>query len=531
MATSHEFRIATSRSWFFLPNVGRSWTCECRPNGSHKCTPDTRSQYLFVPIATPAASGNARLRLSIYFRKNVVQSLHLAAQVSSTETTGRGYAATIDYSLSSDLDVSRLPARTANILTNQNPDSTHHLVVNGGQDEVLAIHLTDGQIRQGIDISRQALRNVHYREFGGAFGAEKQRENLLNLQNEKTPADFANDLKQLAQVGWNLWTLLLQGEERWWGVLRKPSSIQVSRTSGSTFVFPWALIYDLPLETGAQQGLCPLLNNWGQLSALVAQSAHTCPYETQHGQKNLLCPFGFWGFKHIVEQPPSLPKDRNLATAVQISSQPAELVAGLSLRLDAGETKQHLQNIRTALALPEFRLSDTDSVEGVRTALASPLAVAYFYCHGGHELQAGATEPSPYLQIGSLDEPPYRFFPTDIAAWRASGDWPPKHWHDASPLVFINGCHTVELTPEALVNFVDGFVMANAAGVIGTEIVVLQHLASEAAELFFGEFRTTGCTVGQALHQMRLKLLAKRNLLGLAYTAYCSADLELRFAN
>ena len=35
-------------------------------------------------------------------------------------------------------------------------------------------------------------------------------------------------------------------------------------------------------------------------------------------------------------------------------------------------------------------------------------------------------------------------------------------------------------------------------------------------------------TVGAALRSMRLGLLGKGNLMGLAYTAYCSADLCLR---
>jgi len=51
-------------------------------------------------------------------------------------------------------------------------------------------------------------------------------------------------------------------------------------------------------------------------------------------------------------------------------------------------------------------------------------------------------------------------------------------------------------------------------------------VASEAAELFlkyFGQLQP----VGQALQKMRMEFLAKGNLLGLAYTAYCSADLIL----
>ena len=105
--------------------------------------------------------------------------------------------------------------------------------------------------------------------------------------------------------------------------------------------------------------------------------------------------------------------------------------------------------------------------------------------------------------------------------------WPVDHWRWTSPLVFINGCHTAELTPDALVNFVDRFIEANAGGVIGTEVTVSQSLASEAALLFFSYLLENGGTVGQAIRGVRFDFLAKGNLMGLAYTPYCSAKLHL----
>jgi hypothetical protein len=86
---------------------------------------------------------------------------------------------------------------------------------------------------------------------------------------------------------------------------------------------------------------------------------------------------------------------------------------------------------------------------------------------------------------------------------------------------------TAELTPEALLTFVDTFAKAYAAGVIGAEISVTQAFASEAAEVFFNAFHRPGVTVGEALLAMRLHFLRKGNLLGLVYTAYCSAALQL----
>jgi hypothetical protein len=119
----------------------------------------------------------------------------------------------------------------------------------------------------------------------------------------------------------------------------------------------------------------------------------------------------------------------------------------------------------------------------------------------------------------------------DITAWYDS-DWDASHWQETSPLVFINGCHTAELTPEVLVNFVDSFIGVYAAGVIGTEILLHQKIANEAAEELLTAVNSkdkTGNTVsvGEAIRLMRLHFLGKGNLLGLAYTPYCSADLKL----
>jgi hypothetical protein len=76
------------------------------------------------------------------------------------------------------------------------------------------------------------------------------------------------------------------------------------------------------------------------------------------------------------------------------------------------------------------------------------------------------------------------------------------------------------------VNFVDTFSASlRAAGVIGTEITLHQLIANEVAELFLDAFQR-GKPVGQALQEARTGLLRKGNLLGLVYTAYCSAELK-----
>jgi hypothetical protein len=64
----------------------------------------------------------------------------------------------------------------------------------------------------------------------------------------------------------------------------------------------------------------------------------------------------------------------------------------------------------------------------------------------------------------------------------------PIRWEGVQPLVFLNGCHTTTLDPEAALPLVTGFVEESAAaGVIGTEITIFEPLARAFAEHVLGQ--------------------------------------------
>src|SRR5205823_1436282 len=89
---------------------------------------------------------------------------------------------------------------------------------------------------------------------------------------------------------------------------------------------------------------CPLVKNWDGKRPLVDLSWDRCPYEWSHHGENILCPFGFWGVKHVIEQPPSMPPGRQLPLSIRITNQPPALVVGLSLsrELDENLSTKHL---------------------------------------------------------------------------------------------------------------------------------------------------------------------------------------------
>jgi len=112
----------------------------------------------------------------------------LTAKISEMEQSGAGHSSIIDYTLTSDIsDLSFLPPRTLHILTNDNADGSHRIVINGEGDDIPAFHVTEGQIRGTVDAAREALRNVHFEEYGGTLGSKRQRRNLLNSKNFRRP--------------------------------------------------------------------------------------------------------------------------------------------------------------------------------------------------------------------------------------------------------------------------------------------------------------------------------------------------------
>lgn len=101
------------------------------------------------------------------------------------------------------------------------------------------------------------------------------------------------------------------------------------------------------------------------------------------------------------------------------------------------------------------------------------------------------------------------------------------NWDVRRPLVVLNGCHTGEMLPDTPVELVTAFVDGlGAAGVIATEITLDAAFAAPAMELFLRPL-FAGATVAAAIRVMRWTLLARGNLLGLAYSPYCDARLRL----
>ncbi len=191
------------------------------------------------------------------------------------------------------------------------------------------------------------------------------------------------------------------------------------------------------------------------------------------------------------------------------------VVAETGYQVDKKALQRHVAGIRQAVGAR--RKSELERL------ISRDLPLLYFYCHG--ERPAAASRET-FLGIGDREW----VTPPDFMGWVQDAYFSRRQrvWDQVRPLVFINACHSAELDPEALFNYVDAFVGAgNAAGVIGTEVKVAAGLAMEFAELFFAELLAPGTTVAAAIRRARMAFLARGNLFGLNYTPYCWADLSL----
>jgi hypothetical protein len=572
-------------------------------------------------------SGLCRLRLCVYYRNNLLQSLLIEARVSRTEPgyeleqisgigAGRaaqlaaagirtfpalanatppavvaatgggerqaqrwietalrlaelGTEARIEYTTNPDFAaIAETPRRSLTLFANSDGNS-HWVGVKMGE--------WDEQGKKGDDwtyqgsLSEAALTDI----LTGVRCALTEASSILSGGE---PSDYAFDDQNrgtIYNLGQALYRLAVQGRQLYSAFFEAPAqdelekrlseadqTIHVARVVGG-YVVPWAVVYDRPLayeQTWRPKYVC--------LHALAQRTAGRCEgcpggnpaalagaQKTQvldrnqdpdgvdvyayddpsvcalagHGAQDVVCPWGFWGLKHRLEQPPQRltedkPDPRALKTRVKVAGPPV-LNMNVSTTLDFARDRSHLARLQKLaragqVAVIAYAGEDQPGRLGVddvvQTLHRADLPLIYFYCHGGAVRAQPQSALEAFLAVGSSDR--YQIRPGTLDN--------EKYWWANAPLVLINACKSAALEPALLGDFVQKFAEHGAAGVIGTEVSVWEPLAVEVAESFFQAF-LQGDPVGKILLDLRHRLLQKYNPLGLIYTNYCSADLRV----
>ncbi|MFJ1751350.1 hypothetical protein [Kitasatospora sp. NPDC088134] len=515
-AVSTDLHLPTERYWIFLPLRGDAWVCHCPPGGRHDCEPAHRGQDLHIPFVTPEEPGPARLLLIVSYRGNQLQSATLTASVAAAERPGGATGAVVDYTLTSGfIGLDALPRRGAAVRVGRR-DGAMTIDVTAEDSPAAAFWLSEHQVVAVLEQVRADLFACHAEQR--VENGDEVWMNLLNETNSKDSGALRRDMTRLARRGWSLYQMVVRSRperEALKRVLDRPSTIQICRTELNDLAFPWALLYEIPVEADAPLEQCG--PGWEQLRR--DPTARACPDPTRH-PLNTLCPYGFWGFKHIIEQPASVPSGGRVHLEAGPASASPSLTVARGTDFDPTTVERHLAAL--GALFPDLRVCDRKDAFRLALTGAPPTGV-YFFGHGLDPDPGEGSTPT-VLGIGGED----RILPEDLAAWGEAPEW--EQWaRHGGPLVFLNGCHTVDHDARTWLPFVDVLAGLHAAGVIGTEITVDQGLAEEFAERFWA-LMLSGQDVGSALHRTRMELLGKGNVLGLAYTAYCSAALHLRTA-
>jgi hypothetical protein len=445
-----------------------------------------------------------------------------------------------------------------NITLNDTGTGGHRILINDGSATPTVRVPYDAQgMVSVVEHARGNLQAVFYALNAGVVATDANGKpvpdpNLL-ASRPRALLDFRADLIRLARYGRDLYAICTgrlraaNGSEwaktgallaaKLHAALRDTAVIQAVQLGDDQHVFPWGLVYDYALDPDETNWrMCRIVaEGWPGNNGPGYQATRAgCPHRDEPWHtRDIICPYGFWGLRHVIEQPPSVAagaagEPREAAVLVPAGSAALDLAVAVTrdARLDGTLIDAHLARLGGLARLRLQPKTPAVTSNDVRSMLNAPAAV-YFLCHGEFD----AAQQKPYLGIGPRDQNvAHRVYPTSLSTWATP---PPQldldAWQTRRPLVIINGCHTCDLLPGHLFNFVTEFTRLGAAGVIGTEVSVLLPVAAEVGALLLDRLTQANpvLTVGQALREVRWELVSRGNLLGLAYTAYCLAGLRV----
>jgi hypothetical protein len=505
-------------------------------------------------VVTPVKTGLSEMRLRIYLKNNLIQSYNIFARIAPQESeipenAADGWWAECEYTLSADFaNIDDLEYRRVSVWLGKGyerfragltgltettrmditaepdgrdslqraTDATFAPVELVNPDELVGKNMG---LVSGLNPAFLARSLARYRELLGnatmVGSGQAQKYGYRPDMMPRDPSIFDQSIKSLAELGQMLYYRIF-GEQAGREIAERlydielsqpgPMVVQIARLN-LDLIFPWDVLYDRPLFYHPQRNVVcrEFMSN--------EQCRTACPHAQD---RNVICPYGFWGYRYIIEQPLRPPNAyKSVHTRIRVQDKPKmAMVYGTGLQLTTPHRKQVTQ-----IAGSRATIEHPDSVDGLLTALKAgdgqPSAV-YFYCHGGNTTYSQwlvVNDNDPLLTIHLDDEV--------RQVWEAIKENGPS-----APLVVLNGCHTGKYDPATLLSFVHQFARLGAAGVIGTEIPIHEYMGT-AFGAFWVERFLKGEPVGQIVYDFRQQLLRKQNVLGLVYVPYCYANLHL----
>ncbi len=479
--------------------------------GGAALSEDGTSRFIHFLLRAPERPGSARARLIYLYRNTVLQSQRLDAEL------GNELTVTTDFTISERMgaDVLAIPQR---------PRVTLVVTESGGERHELTVRAGDAA---GAPLTEPVAFSIKHESIGPTVAELRKRLGEDSPKARRQSRDqLIRNLRRAAPLGRALYSALdpcVQDAVRDAPGAPGETVLQVAMTKGSTFTIPWSFVYDIYLPSSVppeRLEICPLVDTWDGQRPMVEVGARSCPHADDPGHdEGTLCPFGFWGYRYGIELLSNTDKP---GMAIHCGQGGRVVIGETQKNIDKDRLETHVETLKRTFesASSALEVCEAATSEKLRDLIAADLPIIYFLCHG----QRGAKT----VELGlGRDE---RIAPDDLIGWIDLAAKRTRHlmWTDPRPLVFINACASLAITPEDLVDYLDAFIgKGHAVGLIGTEIRVEPRQAMELAETFFAKLFEPGATVDAALRHIRTSFLAAGNLLGLAYTPYCFADLAV----
>jgi hypothetical protein len=479
---------------------------------------------LFFPVST-VLPGPARMRVSIYCKQALLQSRVVTVEVTEEEQILDRPAATsdLDFAVMDRLDpadLAPIKPRTLSVMVNDSGDGSHDFRFFGHDNTSRSVTLAADTVGTLLDRARQGLRLA---SWGSPDEPDPNAEQQPPYHYAEPDDDvMAEDLIELATRGFELWvvvaTALADDADALQSLMRAPGRVEFVNKDGVALMVPAACIYDYPLDM-AEAGsftMCPdfLANRAQGAQALQASRCFQgdCP---SRALETVVCPGGFWGFRHEIGLMPSLTgkePGRHATLPTTIPARPPVFVVGASADSTLEKRPAHVVELQKILGTS---WTERLSRRALFRDFATHPSIVYLYGHGG------VTEGMPSFEVGQGTDGPI------------TGAMLQKHakWAADTPLVFLNGCGTAALGPETAFAYAGAFMAtAKASAVIGTEIAVFEDLAVRFGEEYLRRFVLDHAELGQAMRDTRVALLAAGIPLGLAYVAFGATELHLAAA-
>jgi hypothetical protein len=482
-------------------------------------SPDLIGERVALSLVTPREPGVYRFRCHVVYRQMVLQSrlVQITVAAQPTPRLEPQMTAVLDYTLLRRWQAQTLGHLRPTRLSLFVGDEQVYMLPQSGPSAIASFSPAEWSAL--TERLRQSLRRAAWGHPDSFRPGDHYR-----YGGQPEWVRMATDLVTFARAGYRLYDALFgrmtptdpYATLDVANALQTPALIQIAAAESSPLTPHLALLYDYPLDEGLpvdKFSLCPEFEMAWHKGLPLAESdcfQGRCP---SRARPDVVCPSGFWGFRHFMAQPLSVGEETDAPMTIDMAQRPS-LALHLSTNPALTLRDEHVGNLYDLLKKfgGQVRTAVTRA-ESLTMLTENEAQVAYFYC------RAGVKEGRPWLQVGPLDEK---------GVTRANLARLNTNWSGVRPLVFLNAIQSASLTPETGRDLFNGFLESvGASGLIVPDMTALEPFATRFAEEFLRSFLLDRQPAGEALRQARLRLLQVGNPLGLIYTLYALPDLRL----